>query len=85
MLTNRKTCWLAAALLAAALLANTGCGFFCVADFQCKTTLGQCCRNFSCTDLCLVMQVKDKLPDSASADAPPDFTDLLRAIFPLPG
>ncbi len=84
MLTNRKTRCLAAALLAAALLANTGCGFFCVADFQCKTTLGQCCRSFSCTDICGVVPDKDKHPDAASADAPPDFTDLLQAIFPLP-
>ncbi len=64
-----------AGLLIAATL-SSGCGFLCLAEWQCP--IG-CCVSYRCTSPCLAVPIKAKIDDAPRV---PDFTDLLITLFP---
>lgn len=66
---------LAAAGLLLAVALSSGCGFFCLADWQCPTG---CCVRFRCINDC-VEEMKVRIDDAPQA---PDFTDMLALLFP---
>ena len=78
MPTNRRFARvLATAGLLLAVTLSSGCGFFCLADWQCPTG---CCIRFQCINDCLLeLAPKVQIDDAAPAN---DFTDLLVALFP---
>ncbi len=70
-----KALAMAGLLIAVAL--SSGCGFFCLADWQCP---GECCVRFRCINDCLELAPpKPRIDDFAPTN---DFTDMLALLFP---